>query len=279
MEKNMISLKISQHKIILWILAFIITIGLVVYQRMTGPTYPKSGKLNFQENKISFKLLRSETVNQDAPIVLTVNDTTIGGYVKYVRFKSHDEWTELPLQKENDKLIAHLPHQPPAGKLMYFVYLTKNNQMLSITGDDPIILRYRGEVPAFILLAHILIIFLAPLFSTRAGLEALDANGKAYRFMLWTIALFFVGGFILGPLMQKYAFGDWWTGFPVGKDLTDTKALIAMLGWLWAWYKNRRGRKGRGWIIFAAVLMLVVYLIPHSVLGSEIDYTKLSESH
>jgi len=275
----MIDLKIARHKIILWILAIIITLASAIYQRMSGPTYPKRGKLNFETNEISFKLLRTETVNTNAPINLTVPDTTIEGYVKYVRYKSHDEWTELPLQRKGDKLAAHLPHQPPAGKLMYFVHLTKNDHQISLTGDEPIILRYKGEVPAYILLLHIFIIFFAMLLSNRTGLEALDANGKAYQYMLWTIGFFFVGGFILGPVMQKYAFGSFWTGFPFGIDLTDNKVLIAMLGWLWAWYKNRGGRDSRGWIIFAAVLMLVVYLIPHSVLGSEIDYTKVPESH
>ena len=29
------------------------------------------------------------------------------------------------------------------------------------------------------------------------------------------------------------------------------------------------------WAIFGAVLLLIVYLIPHSVMGSELDYNKL----
>lgn len=277
-NNSMINLKIAHHKIILWIIAFLITISSALYQRMTGPTHPKKGKVYFKEDKISFKLLRSQTVNEDAPITLTVPDTTVNGYVKFIRYKSYDEWTELPLQRDGDRLTAHLPHQPPAGKLMYFVYLTKNNHKLSLTGDDPIILRYKGDVPAIILTIHVLLMFLAMLFSNRTALEALDEKGKAFKYMLWTIGLLFVGGFILGPLVQKYAFGALWTGFPFGIDLTDNKTLIVMFGWLWAWYKNRKGRDGRGWIIFAAVLMLVIYLIPHSVLGSEIDYTKLPKS-
>ena len=271
----MFNLKIARHKVILWILAVVITLASAVYQRMSGPTYPKRGKVHFETNEIAFKLLRTETVNKNAPINLTVPDTTINGYVKLKRYKSHDEWSEIPLQRQGDKLVAQLPHQPPAGKLMYFVYLTKNGQQKSLTEDEPIILRYKGDVPAFILLFHVFVIFFAMLLSNRTGLEALDANGKAFKYMLWTIGFFFVGGFILGPVMQKYAFGAFWTGFPFGIDLTDNKALVAMVGWLWAWYQNRGGRDGRGWIFFAAILMLAVYLIPHSVLGSEIDYTKV----
>ncbi len=275
----MINLKIAHHKIILWILAFIITISSAVYQRMTGPTYPKRGHVQFADNRISFKLIRSQTVNTDIPIVLTVPDSSISGYVTYKRYKSNDEWSTLPLSRENDRLVAVIPHrnQAAAGKLMYYVYLTQGDQKLSLTGESPIVLRFKGPVPALVLLPHVLLMFLAMMFSNRAGLEALDAAGRAHKYLLWTIGLFFIGGFILGPLVQKFAFGALWTGWPFGKDLTDNKTLIAMIGWLWAWYRNRGGRDGRGWIIFAAFLMLATYLIPHSLLGSEIDYTELGE--
>lgn len=265
-------------QIFLWFSALFITVASAVYQRMTGPTHPQRGKVTFEENEISFKLLRSEQVDKDAVVSLTIPDTTIKAYIQFMRYKSYDDWTSIQLRRQGDKLIAGLPHQPPAGKLMYFVYLTKGDQQLSLTGEEPIIIRYKGKVPSNILFSHVFLMFLAMLFSNRTGLEALRSKGKAYKLMLWTIGFFFVGGFILGPLIQKYAFGDLWTGFPYGIDLTDNKTLIAMLGWLLAWFKNRGGREGRGWIIFAAVLMLVIYLIPHSVLGSEIDYTKLPES-
>jgi len=275
----MINLKIAHHKLLLWILAAVITISSAIYQRMTGPTYPKRGRVQFMEHKVSFKLLRSQYVEQDIPIALTIPDTSITGYVKYRRYKSSDEWSSLPLQREGEKLIAHIPHrhQEAAGKLIYSIYLTKNDQTISLTGDDPIVLRFKGQVPAFVLVPHVLFMFLAMVFANRAGLEALDERGRAYKYLLWTIGLFFIGGFILGPLVQKYAFGALWTGWPLGKDLTDNKTLIAMLAWLWAWYKNRGGRQARGWIIFAAIMMLAVYLVPHSLLGSEIDYTKTVE--
>ena len=115
------------------------------------------------------------------------------------------------------------------------------------------------------------------LLSNRTALEALDANGRAYGYMLWTIGLLLAGGFIMGPLMQKYAFGALWTGFPFGMDLTDNKTLITMLIWLWAWFQNRKGRNRRGWIVIAGVLLIVVYLIPHSLLGSELDYTQIGQ--
>jgi hypothetical protein len=81
---------------------------------------------------------------------------------------------------------------------------------------------------------------------------------------------------ILGPLVQKYAFGALWTGFPFGYDLTDNKTLIAFLGWIAAWIAGRKGKPARGWVLGASILLLVVYLIPHSLFGSELDYSKIN---
>jgi len=275
--RQFIHLSIAHHRVWLWILAIVITVGSAVYQRLTGPTHPVRGKVNLAGQRISFRLLRNEIVDKELAIVLEVPDTTITGHVKYRRYKSRDDWSNIPLQRKGDQLKGSLPHQPAAGKLIYFVILDKGETTISLTGDKPVIIRYRGDVPAWIFLPHVLIMFIAMLLSNRAGLEALDSQGRPYRYMIWTIVLFIAGGFILGPLMQKYAFGAYWTGFPLGTDLTDNKTLFAMVGWILAWFMNRRGREGRGWIVLAAVLMLAIYLIPHSLLGSELDYTKMPQ--
>lgn len=275
-NKDFLSLNVAHHKVLLWILAFIITVASAYYQKITGPTHSFRGSVNFHEQKISYKLIRSETVGRKAEIAISVPDTSMGGFIKYKRYKSNDEWTLLQLIREKQELKTNLPSQPPAGKLIYYLTLQKGETQQSLTEGKPVIIRYKGSVPVWILIPHILLIFMAMFFSNRAGMEALDRNGNSYKLMIWTIVIFFISGFILGPLMQKFAFGSLWTGIPFGKDLTDNKTLFAMIGWLIAWYMNCKGRHSRGWIVFAAVLMLAVYLIPHSLLGSELDYTKIS---
>jgi hypothetical protein len=77
-------------------------------------------------------------------------------------------------------------------------------------------------------------------------------------------------------MVQKFAFGAYWTGWPFGHDLTDNKTLVALLIWIVALIVQLRNKKGRAWVIAAAIILLAVYLIPHSVLGSEIDYTQVA---
>jgi hypothetical protein len=117
--------------------------------------------------------------------------------------------------------------------------------------------------------------FAGMLFAAAAGLAALDKKRNPRRFVLWTVGLLFVGGFVLGPLMQKFAFGVAWAGFPLATDLTDNKTLVAFLFWIIALAAGRKGRPARPFVIAASLVTLLAFLIPHSLLGSELDYTKL----
>ena len=75
--------------------------------------------------------------------------------------------------------------------------------------------------------------------------------------------------------MQYYAFGQWWTGVPFGWDLTDNKTLIVVLAWVFAAWRLRGGRRARGATLAAAIVTLVVFAIPHSSWGSQIDWQKV----
>ncbi len=263
-------------KVGLWILALLITLSAAVYQRLTGPTYPIRGKSDINGTEIKYELIRTHEIGPNCEITVNVPDTAIGGYLLYKRYPTDDPWEKIPMSRKEDTLSANLPQQPSSGKLAYKVYLGLSSEEISLTGDEPVIIRFKDYVPRTILIPHVILMFLAMLFSTRAGIEALKKKGKPRKLVLWTVALLFVGGMILGPLVQKYAFGALWTGFPFGHDLTDNKTLIAFLGWIGALIAGRKGKPARAWVLGASVLLMVVYLIPHSVLGSQLDYSKLN---
>jgi hypothetical protein len=121
--------------------------------------------------------------------------------------------------------------------------------------------------------------FAAMLLSTRTGLEFFRKEPKYKNLIAWTLGALVLGGFIFGPLVQKYAFDEYWAGFPFGYDLTDNKTLIALIAWLAPAYYVFRNRKVKYSPLIAAIVMIGVFLIPHSVLGSELDYDKLDKKN
>ena len=261
-------------KALFWSLAVIITLGSAVYQRMTGPTYPLRGKVVVDGTEVRYRLPRSAESVRDAEVAVPAA-APLEGWLDWKRFKTEDDWTRVPLAREGGRLVGRLPKQPAAGKLAYKISLTGSQAQVSVAGEAPVVLRYKDPVPAWLIILHVLVLFAGMLMSTAAGLSALDKKRNPRRFVLWAVALLFAGGFVLGPLVQKFAFGAAWSGFPLGTDLTDNKTLVAFLFWIVALVAGRKGKPARPLVLAAALVTLVIYLIPHSVLGSELDYSKM----
>jgi hypothetical protein len=225
------------------------------------------------ETRVPYKLDRSEE-QKNALVRIPAVEGNLSGWIEWRRHKTGDPWERVPMGQSEGFLTGEIPMQPPAGKLEYRVVLERGGAQGVIPADGPAVIRFKGNVPSWVLLPHILAMFLAMLLSTRAGLEIFASEPKVQRLTLWTIGLLLLGGMILGPIMQKYAFGAYWTGWPFGMDLTDNKTVVAVLAWLVAAWGMRRSARPARWAFGAAVVLFVVYLIPHSLLGSEIDYSK-----
>lgn len=262
-------------KVLFWVLAFIITAGSAVYQRMTGPTYAINGRTQLGGSVISFTLETTHETIGDYEIKIEVPNSEINGYVQFKRFKTNDAWTNIQMEREEESITASLPQQPSAGKLAYKVFLSYRGEEVSLTGEQEVIIRFKDVVPDMVLILHIIGMFSAMLLSTRTGIEALRKEGNTRKLTLWTAGLMFGGGMILGPLVQKFAFGEWWTGVPFGFDLTDNKTLIAMIVWAIAVIAGRKGKQAKGWVLAASIVTLAIFLIPHSLLGSELDYSQI----
>ncbi len=259
-------------KIIFWVLASIITVSMALYQRLTGPTYPKKFKVEIDGSLFNFELPRSQNGTSDCEVKINVKDPEVSGIILYKHFKTSEPLDTLKFIRTGDSLTAMLPGQPAAGKLEYMVKLFKQKNQLTIINNQSAVIRFKNNVPAYVLIPHILLIFSAMLLSTLAGFFA-AGNIPAYKFYIGlTLILFILGGMIMGPIVQKFAFGEFWTGFPFGKDLTDNKSLIAVLFWIIAWLGNRKTER-KYLVLLAAVINIIIGLIPHSARGSELDYS------
>jgi len=154
---------------------------------------------------------------------------------------------------------------------MYRVVLQRGAERVSLHGE-PVVIRFKGEVPTYILIIHVFCMFVGMLHANRAGLEFFSEKPNYTRLIHATLLLLGVGGFLLGPIVQKYAFDAYWTGWPFGTDLTDNKTAVAVFAWVAAWWRLRRQPGAGKWVLAAAVITLIVFGIPHSMFGSELKY-------
>jgi hypothetical protein len=276
-------------KFILWTLAIVITLSAAVYQRHTGPTYPMKMSVTANGQNFKLKLVRSLSLDERPEVKLGITDTTVRARLLYKRYLSSDEYQSVDFSyktypvhsfvmnrifkmTEEKGFFAEVPKQPAAGKIAYFFEITDSKGTVTYLKDSPVVIRFKGGVPGFILLPHILFMFIAMLFSTLAGLMAVVKFPLFRKYTIWTLILLIIGGMILGPLVQYYAFGDLWTGIPYGWDLTDNKTLIALIFWILAVVMNRK-KERPVFTILAAVVLMLVYSIPHSLFGSTLNYS------
>ncbi len=271
-----------------WILAIIITLTAAYYQRKTGPTYPRQLDITTNGNEYKLKLTRSIELSDRHFVKLAILDSTVEARLFYKRFQVDEpynivdfKYEEHPVNSfimnrifninEEKGFFADVPAQPPAGKIEYYFEIIDFNGSNTYFKNEPIVIRFKGAVPSKILTPHILIMFIAMLLSTLAGLMAIGKHKSYRKWGIWTFIFLIIGGMILGPLVQYHAFGEAWTGIPLGWDLTDNKTLIAVIFWTIAVFGNRK-KKRPGLTILASIILLLVYSIPHSMFGSELDY-------
>jgi len=253
----------------IWIFAILLTISAAFYQRLTGPTHPQRIAATLSGQTYNFKLLRSFDGSGDCPIEITVPDPEVSGTLEYRIYLQKADFAQLPMKRDGQLLFASLPHQGMAGKLEYRIILKKGNEQVELNSGIPTVIRFKGYVPSFILIPHILIMLLAMLFSNVAGIFALFKI-PSVKMMKITLGTIFIGGLIMGPLVQKYAFNELWAGVPYGWDLTDNKTLIAFVAWVIALLFNWK-KESRYWVVAAAVVTLGIFSIPHSLFGSQLD--------
>jgi len=263
----------KNKNILLWIIAIILTIGLVIYQRSTGPTYPVRGEVSIDGEVINYKLIRTFSGERDALVEISTDNSKISGTITQKRYKSYDEWSTTNMTKKEGKLVGVIPGQPPAGKVEYVITLASNGKTYVLT-DEPVIIRFKGAVPLAVLSPHIFFMFFSMLFALRTGLELFFRRVDTKYYVGVVLVTLFFGGLILGPIVQKFAFGAYWTGWPFGHDLTDNKTLFVFIFWVIAWFVLRKKPQNRLWPFIAVAAMILVYSIPHSAMGSEIDHTK-----
>jgi len=194
----------------LWVAAFLVTVALAFFQRTTGPSYPVRGKMVGADGRsISYRLPRSNEGRDRLTISIPSPSASGRAAVVWRRYPTDEVFQAVTMERTpSGSLQAFIPRQPAAGKVEYTVRVETGGDVLQIPPGETVVARFRDPVPAGVLVPHILAMFASMLVSTRALFEVLRPGGpRGGRFVLTAMGLLIVGGLLLGPLVQKFAFG------------------------------------------------------------------------
>jgi len=262
---------IKKRKILPYILlAVVLTLISIVYQRMSGPNYPHKFKFMGAKSEYKLKLEKTATTEKDFILDFKVPEPAISCTMYFRRYPGGGDFDTVPMLRTGDELTATMPKLPSAGKYEYFVEFKNGAIKTAILKEKPMIIRFNDPVPNHILITHVFFMVLASFFSMMVTLLTIKKHPAYRKYGMMAFVALTAGGLILGPIVQKYAFGEYWTGFPFGLDLTDNKTLITWVAYLIAILLNWKKDRPYSFLV-ASILFILINIIPHSAFGSELD--------
>lgn len=259
-------------KDICWLLAIVLTAYLAVLQLVMESSYPVVTEINTGKQKISLQLIRSFEGNGNCPVVFPIGDIAVKGYLLYNLKSDTLKRVKLDLTREGDKLTGHLPQQLPGTEMEYQVFLEREKAQIEVNNGKPVVIKFKGKVPLYLILANAFCIVTVLLLSSLTGFYALF-NVRSYRWMIYILLIssLFLSLFLF-PLVQKYALNSW-SYLPKIWSL-NTKILLTSLIWVITALLSLFMKKLRRiWLILASIITCVLFLIPHPDTSQHVNIT------
>jgi hypothetical protein len=149
--------------------------------------------------------------------------------------------TEMTLL-EPGRYFGYLPAQFRGAKLEYYIEAKAGETIVARVPArlkaEAFSVAVKGTPNRYLLITHVALIFVALfffIFSGYLGYKALkDRRTLLYipRVAFLGTIIFFIASIPLGMVVAYQTFGIPWTGFPVGRDLTDNKSLAILAYWM-----------------------------------------------
>ena len=149
--------------------------------------------------------------------------------------------------------------------------------------NEKLWIRFEGSRSTPLLIVHIGFMFGSFLLMVLAFMTAWEhvkesaVLHRLSKLVLWATVCLFIGVIPVGFWINYQVYAAYWTGFPLGRDITDSKSLLILLYWILLLFyfkgsvfsqnpaRNLAGAAGLKWMtIFGVLLSLAAFLIPHS---------------
>ncbi len=239
--------------------------------------------------KLKHKPIEEARVGTDAPVSAEIE---VSEDVKAVRlflyYTAGDEPQEVIELEflESGNYFAAIPSQRRGTNMEYYLEARAGRDLVVRVPRDVerpgFAFTYKGIPNQALLIAHIVLMFVALFIFLLCGFLAFRALRHRRvvidipRLSFLGAVIFFISSFPLGMIVAFQTFGTPWTGFPVGRDITDNKSLVIVLYWVAASLLYRGsimkkdpardllGMKPLPYIYLVGVILTVVmFLIPH----------------
>jgi hypothetical protein len=267
--------------VVRYVAAFILSVLMLFLGRMTATSSPRNYEIKTDHISLSHETV-TESFGEEPRLFLKVSsDEGLSPVVYYSRRLDGPYHTEA-MSPVDSGFVATLPVLEKNNRWWYRIMVFGQGKLLAVFpyGEDQFI-KFKGHVMPVVLIAHIVFMYATMLAGALTLFSAIDIIlGKgnvrqSVRYVMWTLILGVIGGFIFGPLVSYQTLGIPYEGIPFDNDITDSKTLIFMLFWAFTFFISRRGLKGEKMavadgaygllVILSFIVTFGLFLIPHSI--------------
>jgi hypothetical protein len=252
-------------KILLLLISTVIAVFAVFVQQFSSSDRPYYEEIKINNIDYSFKLPVYHEGNEECLIELSVPDTTIKGLLYYKLFKSNHEYNFINLIRMNENLVSVLPHQKQNIKVQYYLELNSDGKKYFIARDNPVIVRFQGVVPKYVLFPQVAIMFVALIFSCFAGMLTFSHIDSYKKYAKVSFYLFTLSALVIGIIIHLISFRHLFVQVANNNDLTFYKNGIIFLLWLAVYYVNRKS-DFKFLTLAVSILTLILYCVSPNVL-------------
>jgi hypothetical protein len=274
-------------KVLRVVLALLLTLVILVTSRYFGPNRRYQVEAAGTGYSLHHKAPRGHDGPGPAEIVLGIRyaEEQAGPPKAWLlgQVKGEQAWQRIApspqekhLEEFDQTLVFEIPHHPPMTRYFYRFEAQRGEEpkvLLARENGEPMMVKFKGIVPSWIWIPHVLAMFGGFFLLILSAFHALTLardrydGGAAKRWAWGAWIALFLGGVPIGIAMNHYAFGVLWEAFPFGGDVTDNKTQVALLLWGIAALALtfRKGKRSGVMAVIAAVLVLGIFLIPHSL--------------
>jgi len=267
-------------------LSLVLSLVLLAISRKISSRTPLDVSTEFEGITVKHRTVTESRTGEIRQVTVSFDGDTRpvrNGFIYYNFAGENPKRTEMRFI-DSKTLSGDLPEGKRGQKLYYRIELMGDERFLTSLppiGQPGYLVKFKGHAAPIILISHIVLLFVAVFLAFLAffiGKDLVKGVGRPKTAFLIALSIFLctlAGGIIIGPVVTYQTFGEGWGGWPIGKDITDTKTEIFLFFWLVAviigigfWRGSRPfvGDIAYGYfIMFCFVITLVAFLIPHSL--------------
>jgi hypothetical protein len=261
--------------------AFILSVLMLVLARITATSNPQHFDVEINNISLSHETV-TESFGETPELFLKASSAEGLKPIVYYSRTIGGPYEAQAMSPIDSGFIATLPILEKNNKWWYRIMVFKQDELLAAfpPAKDQFV-KFKGHVMPFILISHIVFMYATMLMGVLTLFSAIDiilgkgSVKRSVKYVMWTLILGIIGGFIFGPMVSYQTLGIPYEGIPFDNDMTDSKTLVFMLFWVFTLLISRRGLKGEQMAISSGAYALIVimsfiitfglFLIPHSI--------------